>query len=119
MTSGRIRLLLDEHIWEALADALRERGYECEHVSRINLRQTDDDVILAIATEQQRAVLTNNFKDFVPLVQQWALDERDHAGVILTTLLPKGELLRQTLALLSRLNAQEIRNTVRWLQEFS
>jgi len=112
------KLLLDEHIWEGLAAALRERGYDVVHLNHTEHRGMDDEPLLVWATEQSRAVLTNNHRDFVPLARAWYETGRTHAGIVLSIQLPPGELLRQTTNLLQSLTANELANTVRWLQEF-
>ncbi len=111
-------LLLDEHIWEGLAAALRGKGYDVVHLNHINQRSIDDEAVLSLAAAQSRALLTNNHRDFVPLARAWFEAEHPHAGIILSIQLPPGELLRQTTRLLQSLSMDELANTVRWLQEF-
>jgi predicted nuclease of predicted toxin-antitoxin system len=118
MTNEPIKLLLDEHVWEGLAEALTQRGYDVVHISNTGQRGMDDEPLLALATTQGRAVLTYNARHFVPLVRLWYEAGRVHAGVLLSTQLPPGELLRQVERLLATLSAGELKNTVRWLQEF-
>ncbi len=118
MTSPSIKLLLDEHIWEGLTDALTQRGFDVIHVVNTEHRGMDDEPLLEFANTQNRAVLTYNVKHFAPLVSLWYEAGRDHAGVIFSVQLPPPELLRQTLNLLKRLSADELKNTSRWLQEF-
>ncbi len=113
-----VKLLLDEHIWEGLEQALRERGFDVLHINHTDQRGIDDEPLFAYAASLNRALLTNNHKDFVPLVRYWFEAERQHAGLVLSVQLPRSELLRQTENLLRSLTAQELRNTVRWLQEF-
>jgi hypothetical protein len=118
MTGKPIRLLLDEHVWEGLTEALAQRGYDVVHIASTQQRGMDDESLLAFATAQSRAVLTYNVRHFVPLAARWYEAHRDHAGVILSAQLPPGELLKQVEKLLVALSADELRNTVRWLQEF-
>lgn len=118
MTGKPTKLLLDEHIWEGLTEALTQRGYDVLHITSTEQRGIDDEPLLAFATAQGRAVLTYNVCHFVPLVRLWYEAGREHAGVILSIQLPPGELLRQAERLLTTLSADELRNTVRWLQEF-
>lgn len=113
-----VKLLLDEHIWEGLAEALRERGHDVIHINHTEHRGVDDEPLIALAASEGRAILTNNHRDFVPLARYWYEAEKDHAGIILSVQLPRGELLRQAHQLLTTLSANELRNTVRWLQEF-
>jgi len=118
MTGKPIKLLLDEHIWEGLTEALTQRGYDVVHIANTEQRGIDDELLLALATAEGRVVLTYNVRHFVPLVRLWYEAGREHAGVILSTQLPPGELLRQVERLLTTLSADELKNTARWLQEF-
>ena len=118
MSFTPIKLLLDAHIWEGLAPALSSRGYDVFPIVNSPYRSLDDEPLLALAASQNRAVLTFNVRHFVPLVRRWYHEEREHAGVILSVQLSRGELLKRALKLLENLFAEEIRNTVRWLQEF-
>jgi hypothetical protein len=74
--------------------------------------------LLAFAAAEERTVLTYNVRHFVPLAQLWYETSREHAGVIVSTPLPPGELLRRVGKLLVTFSADELRNTVRWLQDF-
>jgi Domain of unknown function (DUF5615) len=112
------KLLLDEHIWYGLTEALTQRGYDVVHVNDTAQRGIDDEPLLVFATVQDRAVLTYNARHFVPLVRLWYEAGREHAEVILSIQLPPHELLRQVERLLVTLSADALRNTVRWLQEF-
>jgi hypothetical protein len=113
-----VKLLLDAHVWEGLAPALSARGYDVFAVVNSPYRSLDDEPLLALAASQNRAVLTFNVKHFVPLARQWYHEGREHAGIILSIQLPRGELFRMTLNLLEKLSAEDLRNTARWLQEF-
>ena len=117
MTGKPIKLLLDEHVWEGLAEALTQRGYDVVHIANTGQRGIDDESLLAFATAEDRAVLTYNVCHFVPLVRLWYEAGREHAGVILSIQLPSGELLMQVERLLTALSADELKNTARWLQE--
>ena len=119
MTDRPVKLLLDEHIWEGLAEALTQRGYDVVHIANTEHSGIDDEPLPAFATAEGRAVLTYNVRHFVPLVRLWYEAGQEHAGVILSVQLPPGELLRQVERLLTTLSADELKNTARWLQEFS
>ena len=118
MTRISIKLLLDEHIWTGLTEALKKRGYDALHILDTEQGGLDDEPLLTFAASQGRAVLTYNVKHFAPLVSLWYEAGREHAGVIFSVQLPPSELLRQTLKFLETLSAGELKNTARWLQEF-
>jgi predicted nuclease of predicted toxin-antitoxin system len=119
----RIRLLIDEDVSKGpqLAAALRRRGFEVMAVQEVGRMGLSDDELLDYAVAEGRAFLTFNIKDFVRYARKWYDAGREHPGIIVSTHLTGrqfGELLRCTLNLLNTLTAKEIRNTVRFLQEF-
>lgn len=80
-----MRLLLDEHYAPEIARLLRDRGHDVVAVvERTDLVAVSDADLLARMATEGRAVLTENAIDFVPLAQQWALDDRRHAGVLIS-----------------------------------
>jgi predicted nuclease of predicted toxin-antitoxin system len=118
VTASPTKLLLDEHIWAGLAGELTQRGYDVVHIAQTSQRGIDDESLLELAAGENRAVLTNNIRDFAPLVAHWYETGRQHSGIILSIQLPPGELLKQMEKLLAALSADDLKNTARWLQEF-
>ena len=78
-----MRLLLDEHYANAIAEALRAAGHDAVTVAERGLMGTDDEALLALASSESRALLTNNAQDFVPLAVRWAGSGEDHCGLLL------------------------------------
>jgi hypothetical protein len=62
-----VRLLLDEMLSPRIAQQLRDRGHDVQSVAASEHAELDDADVLALAREQQRAVVTNNVRDFRPL----------------------------------------------------
>lgn len=89
----KIKLLLDEDVWPGLASVLRERGFDAVHVSEVQRGGLPDADQLAYAAQTERALLTHNIRDFVPLVAEWYFAGKAHGGVILWSQLEKGELM--------------------------
>jgi predicted nuclease of predicted toxin-antitoxin system len=64
-----VRLLLDEMFSPAIAAELRELGYDVIAVAdRPDLRSKSDEEIFAWASTERRWVLTENVKDFRPIM---------------------------------------------------
>ncbi len=82
------------------------------------MNQEDDPQQFAFAVEQQRAVVTNNFADFIALHEQYLERDMTHSGVILTTKCPISTLIRRLRALLEHVSAEHMANQIRWLNEF-
>lgn len=69
-----------------MAAVLRSLGLDVVAVQqRIDLRGLSDEEILAAAWREGRAVVTENVKDFAPLDHRWAVEGREHAGIVFTS----------------------------------
>ena len=79
-----MRALLDECLSPLIAAALRERGHDVVAVvERADLAGGSDRSIVEVAAAEQRAVITNNVKDFRPLAAERLARGRTHGGLIL------------------------------------
>ena len=58
------RLLIDENVSPAVAEALRLQGHDAVHVNEVGLHNTPDAVIMLWAAQQQRTVVTHD-RDYV------------------------------------------------------
>lgn len=115
MSETRIRLLIDEDVWQGLGDALRQEGYDAISVTEAGYKGLSDEEILTKASEAGRAVLSHNSQDFALLAERCFFEEITHAGIILSRQFSKGELLRRTLALLKDLTPALLANTLRFV----
>ena len=81
-----MRLLLDEHYDFTIAEELRRRGVDAiaTQKERPDLEGRGDAVILRTATLERRVVVTNNVRDFAPLVEDFGLRGETHFGVVFT-----------------------------------
>lgn len=79
-------LLLDEMFSGLIAEQLRAKGHNVIAVvtdpAFIGL---PDDQILAHATDTERALVTANIKDFMPLDARYRAASQTHAGLILVS----------------------------------
>ncbi len=81
-----MRLLLDEHFDHRIAEELRRRDIDAVAVGRErpDLQGQDDDVVLRAAAAERRVVVTNNVRDYAPLVEAFGLRGETHFGVVFT-----------------------------------
>jgi predicted nuclease of predicted toxin-antitoxin system len=70
-----LRFVVDEMFGPASAAYLRDAGHDAVHLIDAGLGGSEDAEVLAMAAAQGRAVVTENARDFIPL-----LDERIAAG---------------------------------------
>jgi predicted nuclease of predicted toxin-antitoxin system len=116
------RLYLDEDVNPELARILRTLGYDVTSVHEAGTREQSDDEQLARAADEGRAILTFNYADFLELGRAWFLAGRPHAGIVVSfhqySRRELGELLRAVLSLLNAVSAEELRDTIRILDQF-
>jgi predicted nuclease of predicted toxin-antitoxin system len=63
-----VKLLLDEMFSPAIARELRDRGHDVEAVAGHPDREgPSDPEVMALARAEQRAIVTNNLRDYRPL----------------------------------------------------
>ena len=80
-----MRLFLDAHVsGRHVGGPLREKGHDVRALDRELVHEgLDDEEVLAIATEDERILVTHNVADFPEILRDWATAGRSHAGVIL------------------------------------
>ena len=118
-----MKLLLDEHYTDEIAEQLRAAGHDAQTVSERGLKGLDDEALLTLCQSEGRALMTNNVRDFVPLARSWAAAGRDHGGILLTSdaRLPrhKRTIGRYTAILTALMDVNQadraIANQTRWL----
>jgi predicted nuclease of predicted toxin-antitoxin system len=77
-------LLLDEMLSASIAEQLRAKGHDfLAVVADPALTALPDDQILAHAARTERALVTANIKDFMPLDTRYRAASQEHAGLIL------------------------------------
>ena len=115
LPSRSLGLLLDEDVWQGLAEALRQADYDAISVTEAGHKGFSDEEILAHAFAEGRAVVTHNIQDFAPLAETYFLQGIKHPGIIVARQFEKGKLLHRTLALLDTLTPESLANTLRFV----
>jgi uncharacterized protein DUF5615 len=80
-----VRLLLDAHVsGPRVGQRLQEGGHDVRALDQEPaLEGLADDDVLALASEEQRILVTHNVRDFPDILREWAAAQRAHAGAIL------------------------------------
>lgn len=113
-----IKLYLDENIPEAIAIALRLRGYDVLTVKEANLKGLSDKDQLIYATKKGRALVTFNVADFVKLHNEFIKSSKAHKGIILSKQLHIGLVIKGLIKLLNNINKSSIENNIIWLNKW-
>jgi hypothetical protein len=78
-----VKALLDEQFSPQIARLLRERGFDVEAIAeRGEQSEVSDSEVMEIAVHEQRAVVTNDIKDFRPIAAERLARGQGHAGLI-------------------------------------
>ena len=111
----RPRLYFDENVPEAIAAAVRLRGYDVTTVRDAERKAASDLDQLRYASLRKRVLFTFNVADFVKLHDEFAATGRHHSGILLSKQLPVGIVVKRLLKLLSHLPVETIENNILWL----
>ncbi len=108
-----MKLLLDEMYPSLIARELRARGHDVVSVHEAPGRGTPDEQVLDHARSDERAVVTENVRDYRPLAEALLGAGDSHAGLVFTTdkRWPRndpGPLLTALEALLSSMSQQPV-----------
>ena len=114
-----IRLYLDADVDVKLAANLRRAGYDCVSAREVGNAALDDETQIVFATNEGRVLLTHNIQDFVPIFERWWHANRNHPGIVVSQQIPLGELQRRVMRLLDTVTADEMKNNLRNLAEFT
>jgi predicted nuclease of predicted toxin-antitoxin system len=109
---------LNEHLSPRLAEQLRRYGFDVTSTLELGMVEADDDEQLAYVASNQRAIVTFNHKDFAILHSRYLAEGKAHWGIVLSTEEAVDILRRRLLRLLNTLSAEELKNQIRWLNEF-
>jgi predicted nuclease of predicted toxin-antitoxin system len=85
-------MLLDAHLSWRVADALRSAGHDVRAADEERaLDGWPDEDLLALATSEDRVLVTCDVKDFPEIARRWAEGTRPHAGCAILVGVDHGE----------------------------
>ena len=112
------RIFLDEDVPEAVAVALRLRGYDVTTVRQEGRKGLTDTEQLDYAHSDGRVFVTHNIADFAKIHVEYSRSGKQHSGIILAKQLPVGVIVGALLRFLSSSRAKDVKNPLIWLSEW-
>jgi hypothetical protein len=80
-----LRFLLDEMYSDTISSELRNRGVDAISIhDRSQLEGSTDEEVMRVAIGERRVLVTNNVRDYAPLVDKFGLRGERHFGVVFT-----------------------------------
>ena len=113
-----IRFFTDEDVYGSVAAKLREKGFDAVSTPEVDRLGENDEPQLAWAAQEGRVLLTFNVADFARLHDDWLNHSRHHAGIVVSSQRPIGDLLRRVVALASVLGAEEMRDRLEYVSKW-
>jgi len=113
-----LKFYLNENLSWKIAKALREYGYDVISSDEAEMNQADDETQFVFAIEQKRTIVTNNFRDFIELYQEYEKKGKLHYGIIFTTKCSISVMIQRLRKLIETVSQEQIINQIYWLNNF-
>jgi hypothetical protein len=113
-----VRFLMDEDVYGAVAPALRRAGVDALSTMEAGRGGQTDQSQLDWASNEYRALFTFNVGHFANLHSMRITQGRHHAGIILSSQRPIGDVIRRLLHLANTLDAESMRDRLEFLSDW-
>jgi hypothetical protein len=113
-----IRLFMDEDVFGAVAPVLRRAGIDTLSTTDVDRSGESDESQLDWASSENRALFTFNVGHFAELHALRIVEGRHHAGIIVSSQRPIGDVIRRLLHLATALDAESMRDRLEFLSDW-
>ncbi len=113
-----IRFYTDEDVYGTTAGALRSVGFDAVSTPESGRLCESDESQLAWAAQERRTFVTFNVGHFAAMHARWVQQRRRHAGIVVSSQRPIGELLRRLLHLARTLDGDMMVDRLEFLSDW-
>ena len=113
-----IRFFTDEDVYSAIAPALRRARIDARSTLEVGRGGQSDKSQLEWASTEDRVIVTFNVAHFAELHATWLRQGRHHAGIIVSSQRPIGEVIRRLLHLSGSLDAESMADRLEFLSDW-
>lgn len=113
-----IRFFTDEDMYGAIAPALRNVGFDAISTPEAGRLGALDEDQLAWASAAGRVMVTFNVGDFAAHHADWLNSGKHHAGIIVSTQLGIGDVLRRLVRVANALDADAMKDRLEFLSDW-
>lgn len=118
MSGNQIAVYTDEDVANAVAEALKRRGFQASTTPEYGNFKLSDEEQLKFATSIGAAFLTHNVKDFPRIHYEFMAQGISHKGIIVAKQVSIGEIMRRFLRLAAKLSAEDMENRLEYLSNW-
>jgi predicted nuclease of predicted toxin-antitoxin system len=118
MSQTQIKIYTDEDIANAIAKALKRRGFEVSTTPEHGNFELTDEEQLKFASSTGAVILTHNVKDFPRVHYEFMEKGLSHKGVIVAKQTSISEIVKRLLRLTAELTAEEMENRLEYLSNW-
>lgn len=108
----------DEDVYAAVAAGLRKAGLDAVSTPEAGRLGESDESQLAWAAGQGRVLVTFNVAHFSALHSTWIAVGRHHAGIVVSSQRPIGDMLRRLLHLAGTLDSTAMQDRLKFLVDW-
>lgn len=113
-----LRFFTDEDVYRAVAQELRRVGFDAVSTPESGRNRESDESQLAWSTGENRALVTFNVRHFARLHAHIMANQGHHSGIIVSSQLPLGVVLRRLLHLAAHLDADAMHDRIEFLSDW-
>jgi hypothetical protein len=115
---AKIRFFTDEDVYGATTVALCRTGFDAMSTPESGRLRQSDEAQLEWAAAEGRVLVTFNVGHFASLHAEWMQQGRHHAGMVLSSQRPIGDLIRRLLHLSGTLEADAMHDRLEFLSDW-
>jgi hypothetical protein len=113
-----IRFFTDEDVYGAIAAALRRAKIDACSTPEVGRRGQSDESQLEWASAEGRVLVAFNVAHFADLHATWLRQGRHHAGIVVSSQRPVGDVVRCLLHLSGAVDAESMRDRLEFLGDW-
>jgi hypothetical protein len=113
-----IKFYIDEDVYNSIAVLLSRRGFDSVSTNELARNRESDESQLQWASEQNRAIVTFNVAHFAKLHGDTLNEGNHHSGIIVSSQIPLGEVLKRLLRLANSVGATEMQDRLEFLSDW-
>ena len=112
------RFFTDEDVYAAVASALRKHGFDATSTPEVDRLGESDESQIAHAASEGRVLVTFNVAHFASLHATWMEHGRHHAGIVVSSQRPIGDVLRRLIHLAGAVDADSLKDRLEFLGDW-